>query len=283
MTRSPSSSAQRAREEVAARLRELRLDAGLSGRALSRRAGWHESKTSRIESGKQAAADADVTAWCRVCGAEGQAGDLIAASRAADSMYMEWRRLHRSGMRRAQTSRVPLYESTGLMRVYTCTVMPGLVQTPAYATALMGAITAFQKTPDDVAEAVAARMERNRVLHRGGHRFALVLEESVLHQRIGDAEAMAGQLGHLLSVMSLPSVSLGVIPHTARGRGVWPLETFTVFDSSRVHVELLSAQVTVTAPGEVGLYERAFAEQARAAVFGRAARRVIAAALDALE
>jgi len=82
--------------------------------------------------------------------------------------------------------------------------------------------------------------------------------------------------------MSLPSVSLGVIPHTAR-RGVWPLETFTVFDSARVHVELLSAQVTVVAPGEVGLYERAFAEQARAAVFGRAARRVITAARDALE
>src|SRR5690606_15392633 len=56
----------------------------------------------------------------------------------------------------------------------------------------------------------------------------------------------------------------------------------TVFDSARVHVELLSAQVTVVAPGEVGLYERAFAEQARAAVFGRAARRVMTAARDAL-
>jgi len=78
------------------------------------------------------------------------------------------------------------------MRVCTCPVVPGLLQPPAYAAALMGAITGFQTTPDDVAEAVAARMERNRVLHRGGHRFALVLEESVLHQRIGDAEVMAG-------------------------------------------------------------------------------------------
>src|SRR5690606_41097713 len=115
-------------------------------------------------------------------------------------------------MRRAQTSRIPLYESTSLMRVYTCTVVPGLVQTPAYAAALMGAITGFQKTPVDVAEAVAARMERNRGLHRGGHGSALVLEESVRHKRSGDAEGMAGQLGHLLSVMWLPSAPLVFLP-----------------------------------------------------------------------
>lgn len=130
-------------------------------------------------------------------------------------MYVQWRRLHRSGMRRAQTSRVPLYESTRHMRVYTSTVVPGLVQTPAYATALMGAITRLQKTPNDVDEAVAARMERNRVLRYGDHRFALVLEESVLRYRIGDTATMLGQLRHLSSVMSLPSLSLGIIPHTA--------------------------------------------------------------------
>ena len=46
---SPSSSVQRARQELAERLREIRLDAGLTARALSVAAGWHEAKTSRIE------------------------------------------------------------------------------------------------------------------------------------------------------------------------------------------------------------------------------------------
>ncbi|MBO0798129.1 MAG: helix-turn-helix domain-containing protein [Blastocatellia bacterium] len=50
MAVSPSSSVQRARQELAERLRDLRLDAGLTGRALSRAAGWHDAKTSRIES-----------------------------------------------------------------------------------------------------------------------------------------------------------------------------------------------------------------------------------------
>jgi hypothetical protein len=64
---------------------------------------------------------------------------------------------------------------------------------------------------------------------------------------------------------------------------MWALETFSVFDDERVHVELLSAQVTVTAPGEVGQYVRAFGELRALAVSGRPARALITAAIGALE
>jgi transcriptional regulator with XRE-family HTH domain len=139
MAVSPSSRVQRARQELAERLREIRLDAGLTGRALSAAAGWHEAKTSRIESAKQALSDADIQTWCRVCRAERDAPDLIAASRAADSMYVDWRRLTRTGLRRTQEARRPLYERTSLFKVYCSTVVPGFLQTPAYATALLSA------------------------------------------------------------------------------------------------------------------------------------------------
>src|SRR6266581_3241549 len=105
MAISPSSSVQRARQELAERLHDIRLDAGLTARALSAAAGWHEAKTSRVESAKQAPSEADILQWCRVCGADREIPDLIAASRAADSMYVEWRRLNPAGLRRAQESR----------------------------------------------------------------------------------------------------------------------------------------------------------------------------------
>jgi hypothetical protein len=146
----------------------------------------------------------------------------------------------------------------------------------------MSAITAFQGTPDDVEDAVAARMNRNRILSTGNHRFAMVVEESVLRYRLGDPEVMAGQLGHVLGLMSLPSVSLGVIPFSATDRPMWTLEAFTVFDDARVHVELLSAQVTVTAPGEITLYLRAFDKLAELAVYGAEARALLTAAISAL-
>ncbi len=209
---SPSSSVQRAREQLAERLRDIRLDAGLTARALSAAAGWHEAKTSRIESAKQAPSEADIQAWCRVCSADREIPDLIAASRAADSMYIEWRRLNPTGLRRAQESRRPLYERTRLFKAYCSAVVPGFLQTPGYAGALLSAIAAFRGTPDDVEEAVAARVSRNRMLGSGNHRFALLVEESVLRYRLGGPEVMPVQIGHLLETAELPSMSLGVIP-----------------------------------------------------------------------
>ena len=279
---STSSSVQAARQALAQRLREIRLDAGLTGREIAARCGWHPAKTSRLEAAKAVPSDADIRAWCTACEATDRIPDLIAASRSADSMYIEWRRLQRGGLRRLQESRVPLYESTRLFRTYSSHVMPGFLQTPEYATALLSAITEFRGTPNDVAEAVEARMARSDVIRQGRARFVMLIEESVLRYQIGDPAVMAGQLGNLLAAMALPAVSLGIIPFAARARPMWTLEAFTMFDDQRVHVELLAAQVTVTAPGEVALYVQAHAQLLGLAVHGDQARRLITDALAAL-
>jgi transcriptional regulator with XRE-family HTH domain len=279
---SPSSSVQRARQQLAERLRDLRLDAHLSGRELSAAAGWHPAKTTRIELAKQPASETDITTWCKVCRAEREVPDLIAASRTADSAYIEYRRLNRGGMRRMQDSRRPLYERTQLFKAYCPSVIPGWLQTPDYAAALLSSITEFRGTPDDVTAAVAARMSRNRILRSGDHRFVLLLEETVLRYRIGGADVMAGQLRHLADATALPGIALGIIPAAAPERPAWPLEQFTVFDDDQVHIELLSAQVTVTAPSEITLYVRAFERLARLAVYGDAARALIGDAAAAL-
>jgi hypothetical protein len=282
MAISPSSSVQRAREQLAERLRDIRLDARLTARALSAAAGWHEAKTSRIESAKQAPSEDDIRAWCRACHAERAIPDLLAASRSADSMYIEWRRLQPAGMRRDQENRVPLWERTKTLKSYVGTVVPGFLQTPEYATALLSAIGVFHGTPDDVADAVTVRMQRKRLIHSGSHRFIAILEEAVLRQVVGDTEVMTGQLAYLLEATALPTVSLGVIPFAAIVRPVWPLEAFAIFDDSRVNIELLSAQVTVTAPSEVVLYARAFEKLEGLAVYGDEARARISAAINAL-
>ena len=279
---SPSSSVQRARQELADRLRELRLDARLSARALSAAAGWHEAKTSRIESAKQAPGEDDIAVWCRVCKADRDAPDLIAASRAADSAYIEWRRLNRAGMKHLQENKRPLYERTALFRVYCSTLVPGLVQTAAYATALLSSITAFRETPDDVEDAVAARISRNHVLASPGKRFVMVIEEAVLRYGVGDAETMQAQLGHLMAVTTLGNVKFGIIPQSVLRRPMWTVESFNVFDDAAVHVELLSAQVSVTVPGEVVVYLRAFDQLATLAVYGAEARSLIARAIGQL-
>ncbi|MEV2226998.1 helix-turn-helix transcriptional regulator [Streptomyces phaeochromogenes] len=282
MSPHPSSSVQQAREALAARLRDIRLDSGLTKRELAARCSWHESKSGRIENTRTPPSDADIRAWCEACGAGEHAPDLIAANRQTEAMYVEWRRLQRTGLRRLQESGATLYQRTRQFRVYCSDVVPGFLQTPGYATSLLKTIAAFRGTPDDVSEAVEARMKRNSVIREGDHRFAIVLEESVLRYRIGDADTMAAQLGHLLSAMALPSISLGVIPFAA-DRAVWPMATFTVFDDQRVHADSLDAAATLTQPGQVDLYVRAFRGLSGSAVHGAAARGLITQALAALD
>jgi transcriptional regulator with XRE-family HTH domain len=279
---SPFSSAQAARERVAARLKELRLDAELNGRTLADLCGWNPAKSSRIENAKTPPSDADIRAWCRACGADDQAPDIIAASRSAEQMYVQFRRMHRRGMRAAQEEIVPLFEQTRTFRAYCSNVMPGFFQTREYATAILRMFAGFQGTPDDSEAAADARVTRNLVVHRGGHRFAVLVEEHVLRHRFADDAVMIEQLAYLLAVMSLPNVSLGVVPLGAR-RSIWGLEAFYLFDDKRVNVETLTAAVNVVAVGEIADYARAFEELSKAAVYGDKARALISAAIAAIE
>src|SRR5205814_2383271 len=109
-----------------------------------------------------------------------------------EGMWVEWRRLERTGMRRLQESYLPLYERTRQFRIYEPGLIPGLFQTDAYASALMARIIEFSGIPDDLEAAVAARIDRQRVLRSGDHRFGVMLEDAALHSRIGSVEMMVG-------------------------------------------------------------------------------------------
>jgi hypothetical protein len=126
-------------------------------------------------------------------------------------------------------------------------------------------------------------MERQRFLRECDRRFALLIEESALRAGIGGVEVMAGQLGHLITVSSLPNVSLGVLPARPDCDAAWPVEGFYVFDDEQVAVELVSGHLTITQPWEIAMYAQVFAELAELAVYGSAARSLIMAAIDALD
>ncbi|MFC4505923.1 MULTISPECIES: helix-turn-helix domain-containing protein [Streptomyces] len=281
MTASSSSNAQQARQALADRLAELCRDAGLSGRDLAARCGWHPSKSSRIMNARTPPSADDIQAWCRACGAQDQASDLVASLRSVEGMWIAWRRMERTGLRQAQEARAPLFERTRRFRSYSSWLVPGLIQTYGYTEAVLRAVQRRRVEVDDVAEAVAARMERQRVLYEGDRRFAFLVEESVLRNGTGGPDVQIGQLGHLLTVGTLPSVSLGVVPmRTDRSR--MPVEGFWIFDSAQVNVELVSGYLTLTQPSEVAEYADTFAELAESAVYGADARTLITGAMNSL-
>lgn len=281
--KSQSSSAQQALAALGTRLREVRVDAGLTGRALAKSAGWHESKVSRIEHGRIQPSPEDIRAWCVCSGVAELTGEFVASLRAVEGMFVEWRRMESTGLRRAQEAAVPLWEQTRSFHIYNPRLIPGPIQTRGYIAALLNGVRLRRGLIDDVDAAVQVRVDKQHVVGEGDHRFAIVLEESVLRFPIGGAQVMAGQLGHLLAVSSLPSISLGIIPLDADRSRTWPVEGFWMFDEKQVKVELVSGHLTITQPHELKLYKDIFRDLSTLAVFGGKATALISSAIDRLE
>lgn len=285
MPSSTSSAAQQARLALADQLRDIRLAGGLTGRALAARAGWHGvSKVSKIEHGVRPPSAEDVQAWCRVCGVPAErTEELLAEQRAVAGMWVSYQRLNRAGLRKAQESIRPVFERAALVRSYQPKIVPGLLQTAAYTAAMLEDARDRQGVHrDDVADAVAERIDRQQVLRQAGHQFVFVIEEPVLRYRVCDPAILRGQLLHLRDVAGLPQVRLGVIPVHADRCTALPREGFVMFDADLVTVELVSGVLSVTQPRQIAMYLRDFTDLARIAVYGRAARALVTDALHDL-
>ncbi len=267
----------------------MREAARISGREFAKRAGWADGTiVSRIEKAQRTITADHVRLWCQICGAsQGRAEELLAEQAAVAGMWISYQQLNRGGLKKAQESVRDKYERLRLLRVYQSRGIPGLLQSEGYLREVLADIWSEQGVEaddrvQDIAGAVAERMDRQSVLHRPGKRFVFVVEEVVLRYRTVSQETHAEQLRHLLAVMCLPSVSFGVIPMNADRRGMRPRETFTMTDNALVNVELVSGYLSVRLATEVAMYTHAFERLFALAVHGDRAEALIEAALQEL-
>ncbi|MFJ1456871.1 helix-turn-helix domain-containing protein [Nocardia sp. N2S4-5] len=267
-----------ARAALGARLRELRRAAHLSGVDLAARCGWHSSKISRIERGKQAPSEADLAVWCEACENLAVLDDLVASLRNLRSMYLEWQRTVAAGHAYRQRQSIKLEGQTRLIRWFAPDTLPGLLQTEDYARAVLRACIAITAGRDDLDEAVAARMVRKLILQRGAHRFHILVGEAALHRTVGNSAVMAAQLQSLLEELERPNLRLGVIPLDAEYRA--PATNFVIYDRAQVLTETVSAELTITRPSEIALHEKTFALLAGQAAYNDAAQALIVGALE---
>ncbi|WP_432067643.1 helix-turn-helix domain-containing protein [Streptomyces sp. C10-9-1] len=275
-----SDQARETREAFGARLRGFRKDAGFSsGRAFAAATGWQESKVSRIENGKQNASEEDIRVWCQMTGHEADLLDLVATVRHIDEMWMDWRRQLQDGAENRQKKSLPLYQKTKVFRIWEPTTIWGTIQTAAYAENIFEQVLSFYETPADTEAAVAKRLERQKYLYEGSRIFNVLLGEQALYSNHGGSEVMRAQLDRLLAVLSLPRLSLGIVPRSAP-LALWIGHGFSMFDDKLVMVETYSAEMSVTQPREIELYRKAFELHRQAAVYGQNARALILSAIN---
>jgi transcriptional regulator with XRE-family HTH domain len=269
-----ASNVHEARNALGKRLRELRQAADLSGRRLAESLSWPPSKVSKLENGRQTPTDDDIRGWTRATDSEGETAALLASLHTLEVQHAEWQRILRTGLKPRQQELIEWDQRTRLFRAFEATVIPGLLQTAEYARARFAEGIRRLKLPNDINEAVAARVQRQEILYRPDKRFHFVLTEAALRFRLCPADVMLGQLDRLVSLSQLPNVRLGVIGFETQ-YATSPWHGFWLYDNERVLVETFSAALDLRQPQEIGLYGEVFDQLAAVASYGRAARGII--------
>jgi transcriptional regulator with XRE-family HTH domain len=100
------------------------------------------------------------------------------------------------------------------LRWYEHALVPGLLQTEAYARAVLS--TRPNTAEDVIEELVAARLARQTVLDRKNPPLLWILiDEAVLYREAGNGEVMRGQLMHLAEMSRRPNIAIQVVPYAA--------------------------------------------------------------------
>lgn len=255
---------------IAERLRDLRVQAGLSGKEIAASTGWQQSKVSRLEKGKQFPSADDIRLWVKVCGCDSElALDLIDQTAEARAGYRDWqRRRARLGAAEIQAGYNLLFQHSRRICHFELTLVPGPLQTADYARRVLA---------DEAA--VAVRLQRQQYLYDLAKQFEFLLAEPVLRWLFCPAEVMRGQLDRLQTVIGLPNVRFGILPMNSPLEEC-PANSFQLLDDL-VTVETLVGEWTHREDESV-VYASALKRMWEDAVTGEPARELIIAAAKAL-
>ncbi|KND23835.1 helix-turn-helix domain-containing protein [Streptomyces acidiscabies] len=125
---------------------------------------------------------------------------------------------------------VSLENAATHIRGYEPHVVPGLLQTPDYARAVLS-LNRPHPTPDELERRVTLRMKRQALVTRTdppAPQLWAVLDETVLRRPAGEPAVMRTQIEHLVETGDLPNVTLQVMPFTA-GLHAGAFGPFTLF------------------------------------------------------
>ncbi|MEU3729934.1 helix-turn-helix transcriptional regulator [Streptomyces sp. NPDC033538] len=244
--------------------------AGLKINDAAERLGWPASKLSRIEKGRLGVKPADLDALMDVCGITDAAKRDVLHHMARHGRQRGWWQTYRDIISPAYADLISLEDGARSMRTYESILIPGLLQTAAYARATIEAIR-MDSTPEEVDALVDVRMARQSVLSRREPlELWAVIHEAALRPRVkGQPQMMKEQLQTLLDKQRLPHVSIQVLPldappHAGMSGSFAVLGFPETADLDVVLVESLTSALYVEDTAEVRRYGGAF-ERLRAA------------------
>ncbi|WP_199573906.1 helix-turn-helix domain-containing protein [Streptomyces murinus] len=245
------------RRRLGQELRKLREQKNMTAEEVAERLLVSQSKISRLENGRRSISQRDVRDLCGVYEVEDQRVVDSLMEMARDSRQQGW--WHTFGD-------IPYSVYIGLetdaesLRVYEPQIVTGLLQTPAYAEALVrGALP--ETSAAEIEKRVGVRMRRQERIttEKEPLRLWIVLDEAALHRVVGGKRVMGEQLEHLLKLSELPHVTVQVMPfevgaHPGLNGQYAILEFADAADSSVVYLEGVTSDLYLEKAQDVQKY-----------------------------
>jgi transcriptional regulator with XRE-family HTH domain len=268
----PSSAIRRA---LATELRRLREACSMSGDDVAARLNWSASKVSRIETNRIGIKPADLTQLLDLYAVDDARRSELRAL-AAVTEARGWWSAYTDTLPAEYVAYIALENSATTLRAWSPELVHGLLQTEAYAAAVLDAFFGTRILPGDMRRRIEARLRRQALLTRAdAAEFTFILDEAALRHRFGTSATMRAQLDHLEQQSRLPTTTIRVLPfagpHPA-GLGGFAILSFAPVRGTRlndvVYAEHLAGANLLDDETETDEHELAF-------------RRLDAAALDA--
>jgi hypothetical protein len=253
------------RRRLGAELRRLREAAGLRLDQVASELEISAAKISRLETGQSIAKTWDVRNMLTIYGVRDEAARKQILGWVEESKATGWWHRYSDVIPMNLDYYISLEAEAASVSLY-AVLMPALLQTPAYARALLADLFADVDRIDDAEldGLVEVRLGRQEALARSSDplRLSVVLAEAALHRPVGGAAVMREQFAALLRAPS--SVELRVRPLSAPIRR-FTLSSFAVFlprlsslDATVINIEAAGREYYLEDPEEAAHYQGAF-------------------------
>jgi transcriptional regulator with XRE-family HTH domain len=249
---------------LAAEMRQLRADAGLTADQLARRIGRSRADISRLENG-HVADQADVIKILDALGVDGDRWtEVVTIAREAGEKG--WWESHKTmGDRQALVANLEAGASS--IRGYQQTFVPGLLQTPDFVHARTAATATLEPLSGTDEGVLDGRSGRQRMLRRpGGPTFEVIMDEVAVHRLAAPPHVVKKQLYHLATIVNTDAkITLRVLPVRAEIKDYTvPRCTFSIYtypdpgDPDVVSIDTVTSDLILTDPGQVTPYDRLY-------------------------
>jgi transcriptional regulator with XRE-family HTH domain len=272
------------RDRLAAELKRLRVLAGMSGREVARLTGLSQSTVSRVETGRAVPSLDEVRDWAKAVRASADTRrQLVALAEAAASEVIAFAPWLRGNLEAGQEYVRGLEAQAKTVRNFQPFLVPGLLQTPDYAQAILAiANPNLQFSAADLSAAAVARRDRQAALHDPERSFEFILTEHGLRWSPGGmaSSVLAAQLSRVADAATMPNVSIGVIKSGVQTR-VSLRVPFVLYEDIKTGVstapitlaavETPVSRIEISDPADIKVYQDHLAGLRAAADFGAAA------------